>query len=163
MFLQPSKLPAQTLAITCLASFAALTAALVAQHAFGVRPCAWCVLQRGVFLLLGVVAGLGWLLKRNTSLRSVFLALSAALGLSGFAAAYYQWTVASKLVSCDMTLADRIVTALDLETLLPKVFMITGSCADADKYRLIGLPYEVWSGLLFAGLTVLALLAVRKR
>lgn len=163
MFLARSKLPGQALALLCLGSIAALAVVLIAQHAFGVKPCPWCVMQRAIVLLIAIVAGLGWLLQRQTALRSAVLGLSLLLSLSGVAAAYYQWDVASKLASCDMTLADRVVTALDLEALAPKLFMITASCADAAKYRLLALPYEVWSGLMFLGFAALALAALRKR
>lgn len=163
MFLQPSRLPARVLAFACLASFAALGAALVAQHQFGVRPCPWCVMQRGIFLLIGVVAGLGWLLKAARPLRALALSLVVLLALAGLAAAYYQWDVASKLASCDMTFADRVLSALDLETRWPDVFMVTASCSEAAAYRLLGLPYEIWSGLLYLVSAVAALSALGKR
>jgi disulfide bond formation protein DsbB len=62
-----------------------------------------------------------------------------------------------------MGLADKIVTALGLEELWPSVFMITANCAEAAGYRLLGLPYEVWSGLLFAGLGAIGLVVLNKR
>lgn len=163
MFLTASKLPARVLAFVCLASFGGVAIALVAQHGFNVKPCPWCVMQRAIFLLLGAVAGLGWLLKGSAALRKISLGGVLLLSLAGLASAYYQHEVASKLASCDMTLADRIVTALDLETLWPDVFMITASCAEAAAYRLLGLPYELWSGLLFAAIFVAGVLALRRR
>lgn len=163
MFLARSKLPARALGLVCLASLAALATALIAQHGFGIRPCPWCVMQRGVFMLIALAAGLGWLLKRQRGLRQAALGLVALLSLAGVAAAYFQHEVASKLDSCDLTLADRIVSALQLDTYLPSVFMATASCAQASAYRFLGLPYELWSGLLFLGFAGLSLLALRKR
>ncbi|WP_310389830.1 disulfide bond formation protein B [Roseateles sp.] len=163
MFLQRSKFPAQALAAIFFASLAAVAAALVAQHAFGVKPCPWCVMQRGVFLLIAAVAGLTWVLKGVRPVRSAGLILIMVLGLAGVAAAAFQHQVASKLASCDMTLADRLLSALDLENLLPSVFMVTASCSEAAAYRLIGLPYELWSGLLFVAIAVASLVAVKKR
>lgn len=163
MFLKPSKFPAQALALICLGSMAALGAALIAQHQFGIRPCAWCVMQRGVFLLIGLVAGLAWLARGQRLLRSLGLILVLALAVAGVAAAGFQHEVANKLASCDLTLADRIVSGLDLETLWPSVFMVTATCADAAQYRLLGLGYEIWSGLLYLGIAVLAFLALRTR
>lgn len=163
MFLQRSKFPAQALAAIFFASLAAVATALVAQHAFGVKPCPWCVMQRGVFLLIAGVAGLGWLLKGLRPLRSASLILIMLLGVAGVAAAVFQHEVASKLASCDMTLADRLLTALDLENLLPSVFMVTASCSEAAAYRLLGLPYEVWSGLLFLAISIASLIALKKR
>jgi len=163
MFLTRSKLPARALGLICLASLAALASALVAQHAFGIRPCPWCVLQRGIFMLIALVSGLGWLFKRQRSLRQIFLSLVVLLGLAGVAAAYFQHEVANRLESCDLTLADRIVGGLQLDSYLPSVFMATASCAQASAYRFLGLPYELWSGLLYLGFAGLSLLALRKR
>ena len=39
-------------AFAAIAAFAAVAAALVSQHAFGMEPCPWCVLQRLVFGVL---------------------------------------------------------------------------------------------------------------
>lgn len=163
MFLTVSKTPARMLAAIAVASFGSVVIALIAQHLFGVKPCPWCVMQRGIFLLLGLVAGLGWLLQRAAAMRKAVFLLLLALALAGLASAYYQHDVASKLASCDMTLADRVITALNLEELWPPVFMVTASCAEAAAYRLLGLPYEAWSGLLFALIFVAALLGLRRR
>lgn len=163
MFTTPSKLPARVLAGMAVASFAAVGVALVAQHQFGVKPCPWCVLQRGVFLLVGVFSLLGWLVQARRSLRQAALVIVLLLCAAGLTAAVFQHEVASQSASCAMGLADRIVTALNLEELWPSVFMITANCAEAAAYRLIGLPYEVWSGLLFVALGALGLLTLNKR
>lgn len=143
--------------LLCLAG---LGTALIAQHAFDVRPCPWCVLQRGIVLLLAVFAltggGLAWWLKHRSHLHRAHLAVRLAaipvvlLALAGLMAATYQHEVAAQNESCALSAADRIVTALELESRWPAVFMITATCQDAQGYRLIGLPYEIWSGLLFA-------------
>jgi protein dithiol:quinone oxidoreductase len=145
------------LGVACLL---ALGVALVSQHQFGVKPCPWCVLQRGIVLLLAVFAivggALAWAVKRGGSVRAAHLAARLAsipvvvLALAGLVAATYQHEVAAEMASCDQTLADRVLTALELERRWPYMFMITANCADASKYRLLGLPYELWSGALFA-------------
>jgi disulfide bond formation protein DsbB len=161
MFLAASKLPARALAGIAVASFAAVGFALIAQHGFGVRPCAWCVMQRLIFLLIGVAALLGWATKGLP--RKGLLLLVMALALAGIASAVFQHQVAAQMESCAMTLADRLNTALALEDRAPYVFMATASCAEAAAYRLLGLPYEVWSGLLFAAVFVAAFLGLRRR
>ena len=153
MFQRPSPWPSRVLALVCLSSLGSLAMALVAQHFFDVRPCPWCVLQRGVFLLLGIVAGLGWLqgqlLNRARALTAVSLLLVAGLALAGLAAAVWQHEVAAQSASCNMTFADQLVMALHLDEFLPSVFMATAGCNEAAAYKLLGLPYEVWSGLLY--------------
>ncbi|MDP1194581.1 disulfide bond formation protein B, partial [Klebsiella pneumoniae] len=81
-------------------------------------------------------------------LRQAALVAVLLLCAAGLTAAVFQHEVASQTASCAMGLADKIVTALNLEDLWPAVFMITANCAEAAAYRFIGLPYEVWSGLL---------------
>lgn len=163
MFTQPSKLPARALAAIALASFAGVAVALIAQHQFGVKPCPWCVLQRGIFLLIGTFSLLGWLVHAKRTLRQAALVAVLLLCVAGVTAAVFQHEVASQTATCAMGLADKIVTALGLEELWPSVFMITANCAEAAAYRLIGLPYEVWSGLLFAGIGALGLVVLGKR
>ena len=163
MFLPASKLPARVLAGIALASFISVAFALIAQHGFGVKPCPWCVMQRGIFLLIGAVAGLGWLVSRQLPLRRGALVLVLLLAISGVAAAVFQHQVAAQMESCAQTLADQIITALDLEERLPYVFMVTASCAEAAGYRLLGLSYEIWSGLLFAAIGVASLVALKRR
>ena len=67
MFLVASKLPGRALVGIAVVSFAAVAVALAAQHAFGVKPCPWCVMQRGIFSLIADVALLGWLLRASTT------------------------------------------------------------------------------------------------
>ncbi len=163
MFIQPSKLPARALLGMAVASFAAVGVALVAQHQFGVKPCPWCVLQRGLFLLIGTFSLLGWLVQARRGLRQAALVVVLVLCAAGLTAAVFQHEVASQNASCALGLADKIVTALNLEELWPSVFMITANCAEAAAYRLLGLPYEVWSGLLFAGLAALGVVVMGRR
>ena len=163
MFDTPSKLPARALAAMAVASFAAVGAALVAQYQFGVKPCPWCVLQRAVFLLIGALSLVGWLVQAKRPLRQAVLVLVLMLCAAGLTAAVFQHEVASQTATCAMGLADNIVTALNLEELWPSVFMITANCAEAAAYRLLGLPYEVWSGLLFTALGALGLLVLTRR
>jgi protein dithiol:quinone oxidoreductase len=163
MFTTPSKLPARALAVMAVASFAAVGIALIAQHQFGVKPCPWCVLQRAIFLVIGAVSLLGWLVSAKRALRQAVLVIVLMLCAAGLTAAVFQHEVASQSATCAMGLADKIVTALGLEELWPSVFMITANCAEAAAYRLIGLPYEVWSGLLFAALAALGLVVLNQR
>jgi disulfide bond formation protein DsbB len=163
MFIQPSKLPARALAGMAVASFAAVGVALVAQHQFGVKPCPWCVLQRLIFLAIGTFSLLGWLVQARRSLRQAALVVVLMLCAAGLTAAVFQHEVASQTASCAMGLADKIITALNLEDLWPSVFMVTANCSEAAAYRFIGLPYEIWSGLLFVGLGALGVAVLPKR
>lgn len=137
-------------------SLGAVAAALFTQHALGMLPCPWCVLQRLIFVLIGAVALLGAAVGGVASRRAAagVMLLGAAAGM---AAALWQHFVAASSTSCKLTLADRIIGATGLDALLPGVFGVWASCADA-AVKLLGLPYEVWSLLAFA---LLAAAAVR--
>ena len=152
----------RVLAFSALVSLAAVAGGMGAQYQFGVKPCPWCVMQRGIFLLIAAVSALGWLLQRVGAVRVLALLLTAALGGAGLTAAGYQHEVASKLASCDMTFADRALTALQLEERFPSIFMVTANCSEASAYALLGLPYEIWSGALYTLIALLCLLALKR-
>lgn len=143
-----------------VAAVAAVVGALVSQHWFEMRPCAWCVLQRVIFMLIALAAGAGAALGSAIG-RLWSAALVLALAVCGIAAGLWQHFVAAKSASCDMTLADRLVAATGLNQALPEVFAPYASCADA-AVNLFGLPYVAWSLALFV-LFVLAALAVLRR
>lgn len=153
--------PARLFGAMVVVGVGAVAAALVSQHRFGMEPCPWCVLQRVIFLAIALagVIGLAW---RATAGRLVAGVLALALAASGIAAALWQHFVAAKSVSCNLTLADRIVSGLGLDTALPDVFSPRANCADA-AVDLFGLPYEFWSLGLFVLLALAAAAALRRR
>lgn len=135
-----------------ICSFGAVAAALLSQHVMGLMPCAWCVLQRLVFIVIGVVALLG--LIGNSRRWTGLMALTGlALSTLGMWAAWHQWTVAAQSFSCDQTLADRFMTSSGLETGLPWLFGIYATCMDA-AVNILGLEFAVWSLLLYAALAL---------
>jgi disulfide bond formation protein DsbB len=138
----------------------AVGSALVTQHVFGMQPCAWCVLQRLIFLGIAAAAVLG-LLWRSPLGRRVGAGLALLLAASGVAAALWQHFVAASSASCDLSLAERIVGATGLDGRFPDVFMAMASCADAAA-KLLGLPYEFWSLGTFIALGAAALLVLRR-
>jgi disulfide bond formation protein DsbB len=146
-----------------LVSFGAVALALISQHAFDMQPCPWCALQRLIFVGIGLAAllGLAWngtLLAR----RAVPLLLLLLCGC-GIASALWQHFVAAASVSCNLTLADRVLSGSHLDELLPEVFQPRATCADA-AVDLIGVPYEFWSLALFLAIELAALwLFIRAR
>lgn len=140
-----------------LAAFAGVAIALWTQLSLEMLPCAWCVFQRLLYVVFGVLALLG------VALRSRLLAALAMLtALGGLAAAVWQQGWASKSLSCAFTFADKVMMKTGLDEALPTVFKATASCAEASA-PLAGLPYAVWSMLLFSLLAILAGRAVPRR
>ncbi|WP_088279501.1 disulfide bond formation protein B [Ideonella sp. A 288] len=132
---------------TVVVALGAVGAALVSQHVHDMQPCPWCVLQRLIFLLLaaGALVGLLW---RSPLGRRVGAGLALLFANCGIAAALWQHFVAAASASCNLTFADKLMSATGLDGLLPQVFAAYASCADA-KVSMAGVPYEFFSLALF--------------
>lgn len=140
------------IAVLCVA---AVGAALVSQHVFGMEPCPWCILQRVIFLAIALACLVGLAARKAAG------ALVLLLSLSGIAAALWQHFQAAASSSCAMTLADRIVMAMKLDSLLPDVFLARASCADA-AVSLLGIPYDFWSLALFVLIALAGVQVLRR-
>jgi len=148
------------LTLIALLCFAALAIALVSQHVYDLQPCAWCVLQRVIYLATGLLCLLARWAGRKT--QAAAAAVAGLLAAGGIASAWYQYTVAANLFSCEQTFADRFMNGLGLDAAVPWLFGIYASCSDA-AVKVLGLEYALWSLLLFAVLLVLALAALFRR
>ncbi len=134
------------LGLCALLCFAALGIALTSQYLFDMPPCAWCVMQRLIYLVIGVLCLAGWL--AGPLVRRVTAGLGAALALAGMLAAWYQYSVAANMFSCDQTFADRFMTGSGLDAGVPWLFGIFASCMDAVVH-VLGIEYAIWSLMLF--------------
>src|SRR5690606_13946218 len=158
-----ANLTPRILHLIALLCVVALTFALISQHVFDMQPCAWCVLQRLVFVAIALTCWVGLLAGHlAASLRRLAALLAAALGIAGMVAAWYQYTVAARMFSCDMTFADRFMVDSGLDANVPWLFGIFASCMDA-RVDLLGIEYALWSLSLFLAITVLGLAALLLR
>ncbi len=137
------------LAACSVASILILAAGLLLQHGFGLAPCAWCVLQRLIFLAIAVVSAIGALSARGRSGQLIFGVLVDALAMAGAAAALHLHFVASRSESCGLTLADQVIMKLSLHELAPWMFFADAPCNQANM-PFLGLPFAIWSLLAFA-------------
>lgn len=138
----------------------AVCIALYTQHRLGMQPCPWCVLQRLIFLSISAAAWIG--LAMNAALpRRVMAMLIAVLAGCGIAAAVWQHFVAAASASCNLTLADRVMSGSGLDNLWPQVFAPYASCAEAAA-RLLGVPYEFYSFTIFVLLGAAAVWLLRR-
>ncbi len=148
--------PRVALVALALACFALVGAALVSQHVYDMQPCPWCILQRVIFLVVGLLLLAGaWLPGRP-----LFAGGAILFALSGIATALYQHFVAAKSSSCNLTLADKIISGLGLDKALPPLFEVKASCADA-AVDLLHLPYEFWSLGFFAVIALATIVVLR--
>jgi protein dithiol:quinone oxidoreductase len=146
------------LAIVAALSLGAIGVALISQHGFDMQPCAWCVLQRLIYACVGTVALIAALWPRHSA-RLAHRAAALGVGVLatlGAASALWQQLFAAKSTSCVMTAADQIIGFTRLDTWLPDIFQARASCAEASV-KMLGLPYAVWSLLLFLMLAIAAL------
>ena len=133
----------------------AVATALFTQHRLDMMPCAWCVLQRLIFVAIAGIALLGLLLP-GLMLRRLAGLLALLAAVAGVAAALWQHFVASVSASCDQSLADRVMSFTSLDRRYPDVFTAWASCAEG-KATLLGVPYEFYSLSLFIALALTAL------
>jgi disulfide bond formation protein DsbB len=148
----------QVLIAAAAAALAAFGGALVSQHVFDMMPCAWCVFQRLLYCLIAAFALAGAFTSGTARRVSVSLAFVTA-GI-GIASALFQQLHAVNQLSCDRSLAEKVIAGLHLDSLFPNVFMAFASCADA-AVNLLGVPYAVWSCTMFTLLAVLLLWTLR--
>ena len=125
-------------------SFGAVAAALVSQHVFGMQPCPWCVLQRLIFLgdrrLRAARPGLARRRRRRVAGTFAPAARRRRPRRRALAALRRR-----KSASCNLTLADRIVSATRLDQLLPErlrgareLRRRRASACSACRMRLVG-------------------------
>lgn len=130
----------KSLIIISLFSFLCVGIALVSQYQFNMLPCPWCILQRIIFIVIGLTSiGLYFLDKKIISIVTIVL-----LSIIGQLTALYQFVFASQSTSCKLSLAEKIVSNSKLDVLMPYLFEIKTSCADS-VVKIFGLNYEIYS------------------
>lgn len=145
-------------------SLAGVIVALISQHVFEMPPCAWCVFQRLVLIVIALVCWGGVWAERggHIALPRVAAVLAAALGVLGIVAAWYQHSVAAKMFSCDQTFADKFMVASGLDAHVPWLFGIFATCMDA-RVEVLGVEYALWALALFALVSLLSVAALAGR
>ena len=142
----------QVLAIVGVLALGSVALAALAQYAFDMQPCPWCVLQRFIYIVVGVLALLGAVLSGIS--RRIVIGLALLGTFSGIASALWQQLHAINENSCDLSLAERITTALQLDRLLPQLFIAYASCADA-AVSVLHIPFAAWSCAMYVILALL--------
>lgn len=135
--------------------------ALISQYGFDMQPCAWCVLQRLILLVIALVCIVSIVLRRIRPIRILASFLTCVLGIAGMMAAWYQYTVASHMFSCDQTFADKFIARSGLDAALPQLFGIYATCMDA-RVSVLGIEYALWALGLFGVCTLLGLVSLMR-
>lgn len=141
--------------------------ALYAQYVLMMDPCPLCILQRVVFIVLGVLFLIGGLQAPRGGGRTAYAALIVLVALAGIGIAgrhlWIQSLPADQVPSCGAPLGYLLETRAGnggLIGVLLKVLSGSGECARVEP--ILGLPMPAWSLLWFALLAALAIVAARR-
>jgi disulfide bond formation protein DsbB len=149
------------LRLSALLCFGSVGVALISQYVYDMQPCAWCVFQRLLFLLIGSLILLLTFGPQSKIRQALAAAIALAGSIAGVASAWYQEKVASNTFSCAQTLADQIMTRTGLDAAVPWLFGIYASCMDA-RVKLLGIEYAWWSLAMFCLVGTLSIIALQK-
>lgn len=145
----------------CVATlcFGSVGVALITQHMFNMQPCAWCILQRMIFILIGFIA-LGSLMVNKRNLTLLYWIGIESVSTLGIIIAAYHFEVASKSFECGISIAEKIISFTKLNELIPSVFGIMGLCGDSSY--ILGIPYVLISLGMFFFISLFSYIALVK-
>ena len=133
---------------------------LYLQHVVGLEPCPMCIVQRYVYVLMGLLALVGTF----SAGRKASLGVAAGLVLLGSGGAYVaarqswlQW-YPPEFASCGRDFYGMIET-FPLQRAIPMIFRGSGDCTKVD-WTFLGGSIANWSFVCFSGFVLLALLTL---
>jgi len=141
----------QVLFAISLISFALIGFALYLQHAMEMRPCPLCVIQRYLFLAIGVCALIGAIGGKVRA--GAILALLAAIG-GLVTVGKHLYVIANPGFSCGIDPMETMLNKIPTAEYLPWLFRADGLCEGATD-AILGLAIPQWSAVWFVVLTVL--------
>ncbi|MBI2277399.1 MAG: disulfide bond formation protein B [Dechloromonas sp.] len=159
-----SQVPARAwFATLSLGCFGLVAVGMELQNLLRLAPCPMCIFQRVLYLVIGSLALLGFLLPVARLAWAGLIGLLALLGVG--VAAYQTWmqafpSLATECGYADPNLMERLVDWLGMQW--PSLFLATGFCASRD-WVFLGMSMANWSLLIFIGIVgYAALLFLRK-
>ncbi|MDQ3565207.1 MAG: disulfide bond formation protein B [Pseudomonadota bacterium] len=139
--------------------------ALSLQHAQNLEPCPLCILQRYVFIVLGVVALLAFLHNPANTEKRVYGALFVLLSLAGAGTAgwhvWLQHQPPGMAADCGPGL-DYMLETFPLTSALPMIFKGSGDRAEV-AWKVLGLSIPEWALIWFVILAIAASFALASR
>ncbi len=153
--------PRRLLALIALSCVALLAFGLYLQHAIGLEPCPMCIVQRYLFILAALAAGIGAVLPGATRWAAGLMALLSFTG-AGVAArqSWLQW-FPPEITTCGRDLFG-MIESFPLKRVIPMVFRGSGDCSAVD-WTFLGLSIANWSFLNFVLVAVLGARLLLKR
>lgn len=153
--------PRGLFAATGAAAVGLVAGGLVLAHTMNLAACPLCILQRMLYLLLGIEAIAAWFLAgaRGTRLAAALLMAATALTGAGIAA-YQTWLQRfAKGVSCtaDQPWWEHFVNWAGSQW--PLLFEASGLCSEAG-WKFLGLSIAEWSLIAFSSMSIAMLAAM---
>ncbi len=137
--------------------------ALFLQYGKNEEPCPLCIFQRIAVAALGVVflvAALHNPLRRGAIVYAVILLAIASIGAAIAGRHVYLQNLPKDLVpECGPGL-NYMLDAFPLGEVIGKVLRGSGECAEAGKWRLLGLTIPAWTLVAFIGMGIGAIIQV---
>jgi disulfide bond formation protein DsbB len=160
----PFKSPRTPFIVACVVSFGLVGGGVLMAQLLNLAACPLCIVQRMLYLLLGLVAAAGIGLAGRPLARRIAALLMAVIAATGlFVAGYQIWLqrfARDTKCAVDTPWWEQLVDWAGAQA--PLLFQPNGLCSDA-AWKFLGLSIAEWSSLAFAGLLALALAAVWRR
>ena len=137
-------------------SFALLGVAFYMEYEMGLEPCPLCMLQRIMFLALGIVALISFLHKSRSAMKyyaltiSTIAILGAALSIRHL---YLQYLPEEQLPACLPGLS-YMVEVFPWQEIMSAMIMGTGECGDV-LWTFLGLSIPGWTLVAFASIAII--------
>ena len=152
--------------LVVLACVLLMLIALYMEHVMGLEPCPLCMLQRGAFIAVGVVALLAALHnpagKLGSRLYAVITLILAVIG-AGLASRqlWLQSLPADQVPACGPSV-DYLLEVFPLFDVLLIAIQGTGDCAKVS-WTFLGLSIPGWTLIAFVGVILIMVLIVLRR
>jgi len=145
--------------IVALSCAALLGYALYVQHVEFLDPCPLCILQRLVFVWIGVVALVAFIHNPAATGRWLYTALITVGGVTGAAISgrhiWLQNLPPDQVPECGMGL-DYMLESMPFTDVLGEVLRGSGECATID-WTFLGLSMPTWTLFWYIGLTAVTI------
>jgi disulfide bond formation protein DsbB len=147
------------LAVGCVGM---LAFGLYLQNIKGLEPCPMCVVQRYLFVLIALTAGMAGALARNTFKVRLFAVVLIGWSLAGaFVAARQSWLqwYPPVVASCGRDFYG-MIEGFPLSRAIPMIFRGSGDCSVVD-WTFLGGSIANWAFVVFVGIAGVAVALIR--
>ena len=139
-----------------VACAAILGFALYLQHIEGLDPCPWCIVQRLLFIVVGLIALVAALHRPGPVMTTFYAMLGAATALGGaVAAGYHVYLQAddARANACVGSAVERFLDRTDVGSWIPPLLQYDGPCT-LEPWAFLWLSIPEWALIWFIALAV---------